>query len=122
MSGKGKLIIVCVACALLVGGIAVWRAHLRAPAKAAESEERAQVARDANPKTGPRTVASRLRDGAKQITEPSEALGVAQDALRRVESEMSAAADEKTRAALQRKKALIERSIEDLEKARQEKP
>ncbi|MDD5309040.1 MAG: hypothetical protein PHU25_17140, partial [Deltaproteobacteria bacterium] len=57
----------------------------------------------------------RFRDGAKRIKDPQEAIGMARDALTRVNREIDKAPDEVSRASLVRKKALIERSIENLE-------
>ncbi|MDD5309592.1 MAG: hypothetical protein PHU25_19925, partial [Deltaproteobacteria bacterium] len=59
----------------------------------------------------------RFRDGAKRVKDPQEALSMARDALDRVSREIDRAPDDASRAALARKKSLIERSIGNLESA-----
>ncbi len=60
---------------------------------------------------GPRPENKRLRDGAEQIEERGEAIQLARDSLTRIEKEIAGARDDKTRVALERKMALIEKAI-----------
>jgi hypothetical protein len=54
--------------------------------------------------TGPSPVDSRLRDGAKQVQDPDEALRMARESLARVERELAGVSDESQRASLEKKK------------------
>ncbi len=62
-------------------------------------------------KEGSKPTQTRLRDGAKQIDNKQEALAIARESLDRIEKEIAGAKTEQEREAMERKKALIERTI-----------
>ena len=80
-----------------------------------EDEKGAKSAREPNTvmlkERGPRPAESRLRDGAKQVDDPAEALAMARKSLVRMEEEIANAKDDVERARLERKRELIERAI-----------
>ncbi|MFO8073156.1 MAG: hypothetical protein R6V85_14890 [Polyangia bacterium] len=57
---------------------------------------------------------SRLPPGVGQIETPSQALAKAREALERIDEEMAAAENEEQRAALERKRELVEQAIQRL--------
>jgi hypothetical protein len=67
---------------------------------------------------GPRPTDSRLRDGAKQVENPNQALVLARESLVRVEKELAEATNGEERARLQKKKDLVTEAIERFEKNR----
>lgn len=110
----GGRVLIAVLIALLVAGIGVFiymnvvRGDEKAPTDQTGLEPTQKV------KTvlkGSNPAESRLRDGAHQVHDASEALRMAQDSLARVNKELAAAASEEERARLQEKKKLIEETI-----------
>lgn len=77
---------------------------------------RAEIPAELTGKRGSRPTESRLPSGAQQIEDRTQALAVAQESLANVEKQLSSATDHDKRAALERKKQLIEKAIERLER------
>jgi len=101
---------------IAVAGVAaiVFLRGGKEPAPPSATRE-AEIPADVIAERGPRPDVSRLPPGVRQLEDPGEALAVARDALRRVETEIAAApAEGPERERLLRKKALIEASIERL--------
>ncbi|MDD5306604.1 MAG: hypothetical protein PHU25_04715 [Deltaproteobacteria bacterium] len=143
MSGKGKLIIVCVACALLVGGILVLslgkgktetgregsrpkktvlkRADARGGTEFSEAVARLAGARGkgpglAMPATGltPEQQQSLAREQALVPRTPEAAIAQAEEHLRDIEQRLGSPASDKERTDLKRQKMLVERILEKL--------
>jgi len=63
---------------------------------------------------GPRPTKTRLRNGAKQVETPSEALEMAKSYLYRIDSELLAISTDEAREKLLLKKKIVERTIKRL--------
>jgi hypothetical protein len=82
-----------------------------------DASREAEIPAEIIAERGPRPDVSHLPPGVRQVEDPGEALAVARDALRRVETEFAAApAEGPERERLLKKKELIEASIERLER------
>jgi len=119
MSKKAKMILALSVAAIAgVAGIFVftWNggSDEEASTSAAFEPGEPDIPADVLKQRGPRPTDTRLRDGARQVEDPQKALEMIDESLKRIDTELSAAAPE-DRAALEHKKHLIEQMKERLD-------
>jgi hypothetical protein len=101
---------------VLVGGYLVLRSSGGQSADAADERPASSTTAPAN-RDDDSSGMSRLREGARQVSEPAAALDTAREALARVEAELASATSAADQQRLARKKQLIVEAIARLQES-----